>query len=167
MWRHDVDELPRCDNLGSLPELWEMSLVAGHQIVRASRVGTFQEFVIARVICGLQRSANSDRMRTVPDKLKEVWCWSPLRMRSSGRASSARYSAKIASEMYSVAGGLSAISKTVRWSPSGFRAAETRMLVSSTSRSGIIYLPASMCSGLTFSPLLRPLLCAQRQVERN
>jgi len=69
---HDVDELARRDNLGRLPELREMSLVAGHQIVRASRVGTFQEFIIVGIFCDLQLSANSDRMRTVPDKLKKL-----------------------------------------------------------------------------------------------
>ena len=77
MRSHDVDELARRDNLGSLPELWEMSLVAGHQIVRASRVATFQEFIIVGVFCDLQRSANSDRMRTVPDKLKKLLLESP------------------------------------------------------------------------------------------
>ena len=72
MRSYDVDEFVRRDNLGSLPELWEMSLVASHQIVRASRVGTFQEFIIVGVLCDLQRSSNGDRMRTVPDKLKKL-----------------------------------------------------------------------------------------------
>jgi hypothetical protein len=67
---HDVDELPRCNNLGSLPELWEVPLIASHQIVRASRVSTFQEFIIVGVFCDLQWSPNSGGMRTVPDKLK-------------------------------------------------------------------------------------------------
>src|ERR1700686_5545130 len=39
---------------------------------------------------------------------------------------------------YSLAGLVIASTSTVRWSPSGFRAAETRIFVSMTSRSGII-----------------------------
>jgi len=72
MRSHDVDELARRDNLGALPEWWEMSLVACHQIVRAGCVGTFEEFIIVRVFCDLQRPANSDRMRTVPNALKKL-----------------------------------------------------------------------------------------------
>src|SRR5690348_16320897 len=72
MRAHNVDELTRGDNLGPLPELREMSLVPGHQIVRASRVGTFQEFIIVGIFCDLQLSANNDRMRAVVDKLKKL-----------------------------------------------------------------------------------------------
>src|SRR5947208_1089420 len=32
---HDADELARRDRFGSLPERWEMPLLAGHQIVGA------------------------------------------------------------------------------------------------------------------------------------
>jgi hypothetical protein len=59
---YDVDELARRDNLGTLPELREMSLVAGHQIVRASRVRTFQKLIIVGIFRHIQRSAYSNRM---------------------------------------------------------------------------------------------------------
>src|SRR5216684_3740299 len=48
MRRHDADELARCDHLGALPELREMPLVAGYQIVGTGRTSTFQEFIIVR-----------------------------------------------------------------------------------------------------------------------
>ena len=55
MQRHDVDELARCVNLGCLPEPGKMSLIAGHQIVRARRVGTLHEFIIVGVFVTCSR----------------------------------------------------------------------------------------------------------------
>jgi hypothetical protein len=65
-------------------------------------------------------------------------CRRPLRIRSSGRDNTVRYSAKIAVETYSRAGLVIASRRTVRCDPSGLIAAETTMFVSRTSRSGII-----------------------------
>src|SRR4030081_3543501 len=66
-------------------------------------------------------------------------CRSALRLVNSGRANTSRYSARMAWLTYSLAGRVIASTSTGRWSPSGFRAAETRIFVSMTSRSGIIW----------------------------
>src|SRR5437016_1200982 len=66
-------------------------------------------------------------------------CRRPLRILNSRRAKTSRYSARIAWLMYSLAGRVIASTSTVRCSPSGVRAAETRIFVSMTSRSGIIW----------------------------
>src|ERR1035437_2265717 len=42
---HDADELSRRDHLGLLPELREMPLVAGHQVIGAGGIGALQELV--------------------------------------------------------------------------------------------------------------------------
>src|ERR1700693_4770451 len=65
-------------------------------------------------------------------------CRRPLRILNSGRARTPRYSAIMALLTYSLAGLVIASTSTVRWSPSGFRAAETRIFVSMTRRGGII-----------------------------
>jgi hypothetical protein len=49
-----------------------MPLVAGDQIVGASRVGTFQEFIVVGIFRHLQRAGNSDGMRAIPDEVKKL-----------------------------------------------------------------------------------------------
>ena len=39
----NADEFAGSDDSGFLPELWEMALVAGDQIVRAGGIGAFEE----------------------------------------------------------------------------------------------------------------------------
>jgi hypothetical protein len=48
MRSYNTQELTRSDDLGILPELWEVALVAGHQVLCTSGVGTLQESVIGR-----------------------------------------------------------------------------------------------------------------------
>src|ERR1700675_2683429 len=71
-------------------------------------------------------------------------CRKPLRILNSGRARTSRYSARMALVTYSLAGLVIASARTVRWSPSGFRAAETRIFVSMTRRSGIMGLSTTL-----------------------
>src|ERR1035437_8852627 len=137
MRRHDADELARRDHLGLLPELREMPLVACHQVIGAGGIGALQELVVAGVLRGVQRARRLDNLRMVLDELQELQA-EPLRILSSGRASTSRYSVRIAPVTYNLAGLVIASKRTVRRSSSGFRAAETRMLVSMTSLSGII-----------------------------
>src|SRR2546422_9511508 len=49
----DADEFTGGDDFGFLPELWEMALIAGDQVVRACSVGAFEEDVIGGVGRGL------------------------------------------------------------------------------------------------------------------
>lgn len=97
-----ADEFPRSYDLGLLPESRKMLLIA--RVTASRRVG--------------------DR----------VWLWfltscsncsrSPLRIRSSGRASISPYSCKIARETYKRAGLVRASVSTVRCNPAGLMAAE-------------------------------------------
>src|SRR2546427_13206841 len=42
----DADKFAGVDDFGFLPELWEMALIAGDQVVRAGGIGAFEENVI-------------------------------------------------------------------------------------------------------------------------
>ena len=46
---YDTDKFAGADDFGFLPELWEVALIAGYQVVRAGRVGAFKENVIGGV----------------------------------------------------------------------------------------------------------------------
>ena len=46
----DANKFPGADDFGFLPELWEMALIAGDQVVRAGGVGAFQENVIGEFL---------------------------------------------------------------------------------------------------------------------
>src|ERR1035437_9405796 len=72
MRRHDADEVARCDRLGLLPELREMPLVAGHQVIGAGGIGALQELVVAGVLRGVQRARRLDNLRMVLDELQEL-----------------------------------------------------------------------------------------------
>jgi hypothetical protein len=88
-------------------------------------------------IVGAYRAHRVDEPGMGLDELKELLPDAPtdFQFRTSEHL---RYSARTASVTYSLAGLAIARSSTVRCSPSGFRAAETRMLVSITSLSGIV-----------------------------
>jgi hypothetical protein len=51
----DADEFAGRDDFGFLPELWQMALIAGDQVVRASGIGAFERNVIGGVGRNLQR----------------------------------------------------------------------------------------------------------------
>jgi hypothetical protein len=51
----DGDEFAGSDDLGFLPELWEMARIAGDQVVRAGGVGTFEKNIIGGVERDLKR----------------------------------------------------------------------------------------------------------------
>jgi hypothetical protein len=69
---HEVDELPRCDHLGLLPEGGKMSSIPGHQIVGAGAIDAFQKFVIVGVLRRPKLPRWADRVRPGADKLEEL-----------------------------------------------------------------------------------------------
>jgi hypothetical protein len=46
---YDTEKFARTDDLSVLPELWEMALVASHQIVCTSGISAFDEHVVCEV----------------------------------------------------------------------------------------------------------------------
>src|SRR3989475_8562124 len=50
----DADKFAGVDDFGFLPELWEMALIAGDQVVRAGGIGAFEENVIGGVGRGFE-----------------------------------------------------------------------------------------------------------------
>jgi len=68
----DADKFARVDDFGFLPELWEMALSAGDQVVRAGGVGAFQENVIGGVGRDLKRADGRDEMGPVFKQLKKL-----------------------------------------------------------------------------------------------
>jgi hypothetical protein len=72
MGSHDADKLACRYHLGALPEPREMPLVAGDQIVSASRLCAFQEFIIIGVYRHLQLAGNLYWIQAVPEQLKKL-----------------------------------------------------------------------------------------------
>ena len=68
----DADEFAGRDDFGFLPELWEMALVAGDQVVRAGGIGAFEENVIGGVGRELKRAGGHDEMGPVFQELKKL-----------------------------------------------------------------------------------------------
>src|SRR5712671_2712449 len=58
----DADKFAGADDFGFLPELWEMALIAGDQVVRAGGIGAFEENVIGGVGRDLKRAGGRDEM---------------------------------------------------------------------------------------------------------
>jgi hypothetical protein len=72
MGRGKVDELSRCYDFGFLPESREMSLITRHQVVRARRIGTLEEYVVVRIACNLQTSGWNNNIAVVLDELEQL-----------------------------------------------------------------------------------------------
>ena len=68
----DADQFAGADDFGLLPELWEMVLIAGDQIVRAGGVGAFEENVIGGVGRDLKQAGGRDEMGAVFEELKKL-----------------------------------------------------------------------------------------------
>src|SRR5258708_18390222 len=68
----DIDELAGRDDLGFLPELGKMALVAGYEVVGTGGIGTFEEDIVAGVGGDLKGWRGRDEVGAVSDELKEV-----------------------------------------------------------------------------------------------
>jgi len=68
----DADKFAGGDDFGFLPELWEMALIAGDQVVRAGGVGAFEENVIGGVGRDLKRPGGRNEMGPVFEELKKL-----------------------------------------------------------------------------------------------
>jgi hypothetical protein len=68
----DADEFARSYDFGFLPELWEMALIAGDQVVRAGGIGAFEENVIGGVGRDFKRTGRRDEMSPVFEVLKKL-----------------------------------------------------------------------------------------------
>ena len=69
---NDADEFAGSNDFGFLPELWEMALIAGDQVVRAGGVGAFEKNVIGGVDRDLERAGGRDEMSPVFEELKKL-----------------------------------------------------------------------------------------------
>ena len=72
MRRHDADEFARRDHPGPLPNRRKMPLVAGHEVVSASRISTLNELVISGILRGLEVMRRADTVRTIPYELEKL-----------------------------------------------------------------------------------------------
>jgi hypothetical protein len=68
----DADEFAGSYDFGFLPELWEMALIAGDQVVRAGGIGAFEENIIGGVGGNLKRAGRRDEMSPVFEELKKL-----------------------------------------------------------------------------------------------
>lgn len=67
----DADEFAGSYDFGFLPELWEMALIAGDQVVRAGGIRAFEENIIGGG-GNLKRSGRRDEMSPVFEELKKL-----------------------------------------------------------------------------------------------
>src|ERR1022692_402418 len=72
MRRDKTNELPWYYDLGFLPEFRKMSLIAGHQVVRAGSIGTFQEDIVVGVACDFRTPNRSHGIAAVPNDLQQL-----------------------------------------------------------------------------------------------
>src|ERR1700687_423638 len=118
---YDADEVAGWDHLGLLPELRKMPLVAVHQVVGTGSIGALQKLVVAGSFATWSAYAGL----TSCARFSASWrscSRGPLRILSSGRESTSRYSARTASVTYSLAGFVIASTEAPphRWSNRGF-----------------------------------------------
>ncbi len=68
----DADKFAGADDFSFLPELWEMALIAGDQVVRTGGIGAFEGNIIGGVGCDLKGTGGRNEMSPVFEKLKEL-----------------------------------------------------------------------------------------------
>ena len=68
----NADEFAGCDDLGLLPEVWEMPLVPCDQVVGAGGVRAFQELVVVGIIRNLNCTRRLNQMRMAPYELEKL-----------------------------------------------------------------------------------------------
>jgi hypothetical protein len=78
-------ELPRVDDLGFLPELWEMLLIAGNEVVRACSVGTFDEHIVVRVAGHFKAPRWGNDMAVTLDQLDQLLPEAPANIKVRAR----------------------------------------------------------------------------------
>src|SRR4051812_14809963 len=61
----DANEFARRNDLGILPEPWEMPWVAGNKVVSTRCIGALDELVVVRVLRNLQHTRRRHQMRAV------------------------------------------------------------------------------------------------------
>ncbi len=69
---HDADKFAGADDFGFLPELWEMALIAGDQVVRTGGIGAFEENVIGGVGCDFEGTRGRDETGPIFQQLKKL-----------------------------------------------------------------------------------------------
>jgi hypothetical protein len=137
----DADKLARTDDLRLLPELRKIPQVAGYEVIGTRGIGAFHEDIVVGIAGNLQRPRRRYELGPVLYELDELLLEAPSDFEFDNTS---RYSRMMGAETYIVEGLVRANSRTVRCNPSGFSTAETRMLVSTTSRRGSI--SASSCA---------------------
>src|SRR6266436_559117 len=72
MRSHDTNQLAGRDDFGFFPELREMTLVTGYEIVRAGGIGALEEDIVAGVRGDLKRAGGKDEIGPVFNELKKL-----------------------------------------------------------------------------------------------
>jgi hypothetical protein len=67
-----ADEFSGCYDFGILPESREMPLIARDQVVRARRIGTFQEDAVIGIACDFQSAVRNHSVAVGLDELEQL-----------------------------------------------------------------------------------------------
>jgi len=149
----DADEFVGGDDFGFLPELWEMALIAGNQVVRAGGVGAFQENVIGGVGRDLKRAGGRHEMSPVFEEPKKLLpeSFANMKFRAREHGTVLREDRRRQVEAGRPGNGQK---KNGALQPAGLSAADATMLVSRTKRRGSI----QSCSTWPVRPYFLALL---------
>jgi hypothetical protein len=72
MWSYQVHELTGCDDLCSLPEIWEVLPVPCNQIVRSRRIAALDEDIVVCIDRYIQTTYRFDDIARVFNQLQEL-----------------------------------------------------------------------------------------------
>ncbi len=72
MRSYDTNQLAGRDDFSFFPELREMTLVTGYEIVRAGGIGALKEDIVAGVRRDLKRAGGKDEIGPVFNELKKL-----------------------------------------------------------------------------------------------
>src|ERR1700691_2179126 len=72
MRRSQADKLPRCYDLGFLPESREMPLIAGNQVVRARRIGAFEKHIVIGVSADFKAAGGRHGTAVILDEPQQL-----------------------------------------------------------------------------------------------
>jgi hypothetical protein len=72
MRRNKTNEFSGSYDFGFLPKSRKMLLIARDQIIRTGNIGTFQKYVVIRIVCDVKAPGRSHEMTAVSDELQQL-----------------------------------------------------------------------------------------------
>jgi hypothetical protein len=107
-----ANEFSGCYYFGFLPESGKVFQIAGHHAVSTRLIGAFEKYVVIPITRDFQSARRRHSVKQLFLMSCRSCCRRPLRIFSSGRASTSLYSSRIGREIYKRSGLVMASSRT-------------------------------------------------------